>query len=265
MPDWLAVVALGLIEGVTEFLPVSSTGHLLLVENSGWLPRQSDLFNVVIQSGTGVAVALAFAGRLGDLVARRREPGARDFVLKLALAFAITGAGGLLAKAEGFTLPRDVAPVAWATLLGGVAILLVEWAIRGRPLGSEITWTIAAAVGLAQLAAAVFPGTSRSAATILIALVLGVARPAATEFSFLLGAPTLVAAGAVEAVHVLRRGDTGETGWAMIALGTLVAAISALLTVRWLLRYVQTHTFAGFGWYRLVLGLLILASARHGA
>ena len=265
MPDWLAVVALGLIEGVTEFLPVSSTGHLLLVENAGWLPRQSDLFNVVIQSGTAVAVAVAFAGRLRELFVRRREAVARRFVLKLALAFAITGAGGLLAKRLGFTLPKDVAPVAWATLVGGIVILLVEWWVRARPLQHDVTWTVAGAVGAAQLLAAVFPGTSRSGATILVALALGLARPAATEFSFLLGAPTLLAAGAVETLHALRHPGPAETGWGMIALGTVVAAVAALVTVRWLLRFVQTHTFVGFGWYRIALGLVILVAPRGSA
>jgi undecaprenyl-diphosphatase len=265
VPDWLAVVALGLIEGVTEFLPVSSTGHLLLVENSGWLPRQSDLFNVVIQSGTAVAVAFAFADRLREIAARRHEGATRAFVLKLLLAFAITGVGGLAAKGLGFALPKDVAPVVWATLIGGALIFLVEWTVRGRPLGSEITWTIAVAVGFAQLLAAVFPGTSRSGATILVALALGVARPAATEFSFLLGVPTLLAAGAAETFHVLRHEGTAGTDWTMLGLGTVVAAVAALLTVKWLLRYVRTHTFVGFGWYRVALGLLILVGTRHGA
>jgi undecaprenyl-diphosphatase len=265
VPDWLAVVALGLIEGVTEFLPVSSTGHPLLVENAGWLPRQSDLFNIVIQSGTAVAVALVFAGRLRELFRRRREAAARSFVLKLAVAFALTGAGGLLAKRLGFALPKDVAPVAWATLVGGVVILLVEWWVRGRPLQHDVTWTVAVAVGAAQLLAALFPGTSRSGATILVALALGLARPAATEFSFLLGVPTLLAAGAAEALAALRHPAPSETGLAMIALGTVVAAVAALFTVRWLLRFVQSHTFVGFGWYRIALGLVILAGARPGA
>ena len=265
MPDWLAVVALGLIEGVTEFLPVSSTGHLLLVENAGWLPRQSDLFNVLIQSGTAVAVAMVFAGRLRELFTRRHEAAARSFVLKLAAAFALTGAGGLVAKRLGFVLPKDVASVAWATLIGGIVILLIEWGIRGRPHQEDVTWTIAVAVGLAQIVAAVFPGTSRSGATILIALALGLARPAATEFSFLVGVPTLLAAGGYEALHAMRHPDPVTTGWGLVLLGTVVSALAALVTVRWLLRFVQTHTFVGFGWYRIALGLVILVAQRGSA
>jgi len=137
VPDWLAVVALGLIEGVTEFLPVSSTGHLLLVENAGWLPRQSDLFNVLIQSGTAVAVAFAFAGRVRELILQRDEPATRSYVLKLVLAFVITGVGGLVAKKLGFVLPKTVMPVVWATLLGGIAILIIEGWCAGRCLGSQ--------------------------------------------------------------------------------------------------------------------------------
>ena len=265
MPDWLSVVALGLIEGVTEFLPVSSTGHLLLAENSGWLPRQSDLFNVLIQSGTAVAVAFAFAGRVGELIRRRGEPATRGYVLKLALAFVITGGGGLVAKKLGFTLPRTVMPVVWATLLGGIAILAVEWWLRGRRLTSDVTWAMAIAVGVAQIGAAVLPGLSRSGATIMVAVALGLARPAAVEFSFLLGVPTLLAAGVFEAAHTLRHPGPAETSWSMIALGTFVAGVAALITVRWLLQFVRSHTFLGFGWYRIALGLVILAGALRGA
>ncbi len=265
MPEWLAVVALGLIEGITEFLPVSSTGHLLLAQGSGWFPRQSDLFNIGIQSGTAVAVAVAFAARLRDLVERRHEAAARSFMLKLGAAFVLTAAGGLLVKRLGVTLPKDVAPVAWATLLGGVAIIVVEWWMRGRAAHSEVTWAVALAVGGAQLFAAIFPGTSRSGATILVALALGLTRPTATEFSFLLGVPTLLTAGAYEALQVLQQPARSETSWGMIVLGTVVSGIAALIAVRWLLRFIQTHTFMGFGWYRVALGLVILTGVRHDA
>ena len=116
------------------------------------------------------------------------------------------------------------------------------------------------AVGLGQLVAAGFPGTSRSAATIMFAMVLGLARPIATEFSFLVGVPTLLAAGGLETLQALRHPSTGPpTDWAMLALGTVVSAVTAFLVVRWLLRWVQTHSFSPFGWYRVVLGLLMLA------
>jgi len=265
MPDWVAVVLLGIIEGVTEFLPVSSTGHLLLAENTHLLPAQSELFNVVIQDGAVLAVLLVFARRIRELLTTLGERDTRDYVLKLALAFGITAVGGYLAKKAGLALPKDTWPIAWATLIGGVLILLIEWSVRGRRLGTEVTWSIAIAVGLAQLAAAVFPGTSRAGATILIALLLGLNRPAATDFSFLLGLPTLFAAGAYEIYTELRHPVEGvHTSWSMVALGTVVSAVVAFLVVRWLLQWVRTHTFVGFGWYRIALGLFMLALAIWG-
>ena len=258
MPGWLAVTILGIIEGITEFLPISSTGHLLLVENTHLLPQQSDLFNITIQSGAALAVLAAFSARVRDLLLRLGDPATRDYLAKLVLAFVITGVGGLTAKKLGFMLPKEVSPIAWATLIGGLVILVIEWALRGKRLSSEVTWMMAAVVGLAQLLAAVFPGTSRSAATIMIAMVLGLSRPAATEFSFLLAVPTLLAAGGFETLHALRHPGRVPTDWGLLALGTVVAAITAFLVVRWLIRWVQTHSFTPFGWYRIALGLAML-------
>src|SRR5437867_3490032 len=216
MPEWLAVVVLGVVEGITEFLPVSSTGHLLLVENSRLLPAQSELFNVVIQAGAVLAVFLVFSRRVKELALRLHDRETRDYLLKLALAFAITAVGGLAAKKAGFALPKDTWPVAWATLVGGVLILVIERSVRRRPLGTRITWTIAVAVGLAQLLAAVFPGTSRAAATILIGVALGLDRPASTEFSFLLGIPTLFTASGYEIYRELRHPAADPTSWSMV-------------------------------------------------
>jgi undecaprenyl-diphosphatase len=259
VPAWLSVVILGVIEGITEFLPISSTGHLLLVENANLVSRQSDLFNITIQSGAAVAVLAVFGGRIRDLLARATQPDARDYLLKLLLAFVITGVGGLVVKRVGFTLPKEIAPIAWATLVGGVIIIAIEWTLRsGRSLRRDVTWAVAIAVGLAQLLAAVFPGTSRSAATIMIAMLLGLARPAATEFSFLVGVPTLLAAGGLETVQALRHSTGPPTDWGLLALGTVVSAVTAFVVVRWLLRWVQTHEFSPFGWYRIALGLVML-------
>ncbi len=256
MPEWIAVVLLGIVEGVTEFLPVSSTGHLLLAQH--WLPPQSDEFTTVIQCGAALALFAVFTDRLKQLCFRWREPATRDFFSKLGLAFLITGVGGLVLKKLDFSLPDRVTPVATATLLGGILFLVVENWLRGRPASDEITWRVAVAAGLAQLLAAVFPGTSRSGATILAALVLGVRRPAAAEFSFMLGIPTLLAAGGLEAVSALRSPPPGGIDWGMILLGSLVAAVTAFAVVKWLLRFVQTHTFVGFAWYRIVLGIALL-------
>ena len=262
MSHWLAVALLGLIEGITEFLPVSSTGHLLLAEHFmlkyGWLDHHpTELFNVVIQSGAVLAVLAVFTQRVRDLATHWREPAQQDYLRKLGAAFLITAVVGLALKKAGLELPETAAPVAWATLLGGVAFVGLEVWLRGRPTGDTVTWSIAIAVAAGQLLAMAFPGTSRSGATILLALLLGLNRRAATEFSFLLGIPTLLAAGAKETLDALRD-HTPHEGWGTIAFGSLVAAVSAFLVVRWLLGYVRSHTFIPFGWYRIGIGVLLL-------
>jgi undecaprenyl-diphosphatase len=194
MPDWFVVFLLGVIEGITEFIPVSSTGHLLLTQHLLKVDK-SDLFNVVIQCGAVIAVLPLFPERLKQFAFRWREPDTRDYILKIFIAFAITGVGGLLLDWGGFQLPGTPLPVATALLVGGILFLWVEHRLRGKPLRNEITWAVVVAVALSQLVAAVFPGTSRSGATILCALLLGLNRPLATEFSFLVGIPTMLAAG----------------------------------------------------------------------
>ena len=231
------------------------------MENSGWLTRQSDLFNTVIQCGAVLAVLFIFSNRIKSLFTDRKSRETRTYTAKLALAFLITGTGGLALKKLGLVLPKDPRPVAIATLVGGILILIIERALRGRKSLGHLSWTIAIAVGFAQLIAGAFPGTSRSGATILVAIAFGVSRPAATEFSFLVGIPTLLAAGALELVKAFRAGAPTEQ-WAFVLLGTLVSAVSAFIVVRWLLRYVQSHTFTPFGWYRIALGALILILAR---
>lgn len=261
MPEWVVAILLGVVEGITEFLPVSSTGHLLIAQR--WLPRQSDLFNIVIQSGTVLAVLAVFAGRLRQLIETQREPATRSYLGKIVSAFIITGFGGLALDKLGLKLPENVAPVAWATLIGGLFFLWVERRNSGERTGvavtQEVTWTIAFAVAAAQLVAAAFPGASRSGATILVALLLGLGRPAAVEFSFLLGVPTLLAAGVWKTYKALKQtAPPTADEWLLLLLGTATAALTAFVVVKWLLRFVQTHTFVAFGWYRIALGLLLL-------
>lgn len=260
MPEWIAVICLGIIEGITEFLPVSSTGHLLLAEN--WFPRQTDVFNTVVQCGAVLAVILTFAQRLRQFLFQWRDPATQDYLVKLLAAFFITGVGGLALKALHFKLQEKVAPVAVATLVGGILFLIVEHSLKNRTLSDRITWRIAVIVGAAQLVAAIFPGTSRSGVTILAALVLGCSRPAATEFSFLLGIPTLLSAGALQTLSALKHSADQPVHWGMIALGSVAAAVVAFGVVKWLLRFIQTHTFVGFAWYRIVLGILLLLFVR---
>ncbi|MCX6967492.1 MAG: undecaprenyl-diphosphate phosphatase [Verrucomicrobia bacterium] len=254
MSTWIVVVLLGIIEGLTEFIPVSSTGHLLLAEQ--WLPKQSELFNIVIQSGAMLALLPIFSRRLREMAFQLHEPENRDLLSKLVIAFAITGAGGLLLKKFGFVLPHDPMPIAWATLVGGFVILGIERWIKGRTLPDEITWTLAIAFGVAQLIAASFPGSSRSGTTIMLALALGLNRPRATEFSFLLGIPTMFAAGVFEIHHELKHAAVGTVheSWGLLLLGTLVSAVVAFVVVKWLIRFVQSHTFQGFAAYRILMG-----------
>ena len=259
MPDWINFIVLGIIEGITEFLPVSSTGHLLIAEH--WLPRQSDLFNVVIQSGAVLAVIPLFAGRFQQFIHSWREPATRDYLLKIILAFCLTGIGGLILEKKHFKLPEELRPVAIALLIGGILFVVIEFFIRDKTLRHEVTWIVAVAVGLGQLIAAIFPGASRSGTTILIALLLGLSRPAATEFSFLVGIPTMLAAGGLKIFKALHHPAAGvpPENWRMVALTALVSAIVSFIAVKWLLRYVQTHTFTNFGWYRIAAGIFVLA------
>jgi undecaprenyl-diphosphatase len=260
MPDWLAIIILGIIEGITEFLPVSSTGHLLVAEQ--WLPRQSDLFNIVIQCGAVVAVIPVFWARISQMLTQWRQPLVQDYILKLGTAFFITGVGGLVLDKLKFKLPEKVLPVALALIVGGLLFVAIESWLRGKTLRDEITWTIAIAVGVGQLVAAVFPGASRSGTCIIAMLLLGATRPLATEFSFIIGIPTLLAAGGLKIFKAVRHPIPGaHEDWAMLALGTVVAAIVSFIAVKWLLRYIQTHTFTCFGWYRIILGAAILLLA----
>jgi len=254
----IEVVVLGIIEGITEFLPISSTGHLLIAEH--WLGRRSDLFNIAIQAGAILAVVLIYWRRLLELSVGFLKPENRDYALKLGAAFALTCAGGLTAKQLGLELPETVAPIAWALIVGGVAIFAIEWHVARRPESARLTWTVAIVVGLAQVLAAVFPGTSRSAATIFAAMLAGcTSRPAATEFAFLLGIPTMFAATALELYDAVRDGQAAQEPLGELAIGFAVSALVAFMAVKWLLVYIQTHRFTPFAWYRIGFGALLLA------
>ena len=258
--SYLTAILLGVIEGLTEFLPVSSTGHLLIAER--WLPRQTDLFNVVIQTGAMLAVLAVFWRRVVELLTDWRRPETRSYLIKLAAAFFLTALGGIALKRLGFKLPKEVGPVAWATLVGGFLILGIERFLRGKPGAEQPSWAVAFVAAGAQVLAAACPGASRAGATILFAMLAGLGRERATEFSFLLGLPTMFAAGALETFQALNGAGAEEARWGLVAVGTLASAVTAFAVVKWLLRFVQTHTFVVFGWYRIALGALLLALAR---
>ena len=258
MPDWIVVIVLGIVEGITEFIPVSSTGHLLLAERLLKV-HESDLFNIVIQCGAVLAVLPLFPQRLFQFVFEWRRKETLDYLLKILVAFAITGAAGFVLDKKGFKLPESPMPVAIALLAGGLAFLAVEFYLRGKKTGTEVTWAIAIAVAVGQLIAGTCPGTSRSGATIIFCLLLGLSRPAATEFSFLVGIPTMLAAGGWKIFQTLRHPNplAPKENWELLLLASVIAAVVSFIAVKWLLRYVQTHTFTVFGWYRIALVVVI--------
>ena len=278
MSVWLIAIILGLVEGLTEFIPVSSTGHLLIAEHwlgvdkvPGGLFFKTEFFNAFIQVGAVLAALPLFRERLATL-GRWREPVYRDYFLKIAVAFGITGIGGLALKKLGLRLPETIPPVAAALAVGGVLFVAVELWLRNRKSVIEVTWAMAIMIGVAQLGAVAFPGTSRSGITILAALMLGLGRGPATEFSFLLGIPTLCAAGALKTVECFKKGGAVlELGhgaatveqvlpmqWGPLFVAAIVAAVSSLFAVKWLLAYVRTNTFTGFGWYRIGLAAVLI-------
>ncbi len=263
MHDWLIALILGIVEGITEFLPVSSTGHLLIAEKF-LHSHQTDLFNVVIQCGAVIAVLPLFPQRLYKFIFEISQKETQSYLLKILVAFGITGVGGLLIEHFKIKLPEALTPVAWALLIGGVAFLAVEFFLRGQKLGSEITWSIVLAVGLGQLVAAIFPGASRSGTTIVLSLLLGLSRPAATEFSFLVGIPTMIAASGMKIFKALHHPDplAPHENWGFVLLASLVAAVVSFVAVKWLLRYVQTHTFNAFGFYRIAAAIVIFLFLR---
>jgi len=255
MSDLWQTIALGIIEGITEFLPISSTGHLLVAEH--WLGERSELFNVAIQAGAILAIVFIYWRRLLTLFEGLSEPGNRDYLSKLGVAFLITAVGGFVATRLGFKLPEAVRPIALAEVAGGIAILGIEQFVAGRPLSTRVTWNVAIWVGLSQILAGVLPGTSRSAATIFAAMLAGLtARPAATEFAFLVGIPTMFAATGYELLKVRR--EAASEDWTALAVGFLVSGLVAFVAVKWLLRYIQTHRFTVFAWYRILLGAGLL-------
>jgi len=277
MSDSIAALLLGIIEGITEFLPVSSTGHLLIAEH--WLGARSELFNIAIQAGAILAVVAIYRRRLWDLLLGflgHRSPAshdpagialgpaqARSYALKLLLSFAVTAVGGLLVKKLGWELPDSVRPIAWALVVGAIWMLVAEQlaALRARREGERtaISWTTAVLVGVAQVVAGVFPGTSRSAATIFVALLAGTtSRAAATEFAFLVGIPTMFAATGYELLSMLKRGAIGSEDWTALAIAFVASTITAFIAVKWLLRYIQSHRFTAFAVYRLALGAVLL-------
>ena len=263
MNNLLQVVLLGIIEGITEFLPISSTGHLLVAERLG-LGERSELFNIVIQAGAILAVTLIYRKRLWLLLTNLDEREHRDYALKLTFSFVITAVLGLVVKKLGFELPEQVAPVAWAFIVGAFLIVLAERWAKNQAQNADVSWLVAGVVGVAQVLAGVFPGTSRSASTIFTAMLAGTTdRKAATEYSFLVGIPTMYAASGYALLKQFKDGGFHEN-FVDVGIAFAVSTITAFIAVKWLMRFIQTHTFNAFAVYRLLFGVALLLLVPSG-
>lgn len=257
---------LGIVEGLTEFLPISSTGHLILV---GDLLNMNDekgkVFAIAVQVGAILAVCWEYRQKIATVVmGLPSQKSAQKFTLNLAIAFMPLAVLGLLfgkiIKAELF----KPVPVALAFIVGALVIIWAEKRqhnIRVQEV-EDLSWLDALKLGLAQ-AFALIPGTSRSGATIIGGLLFGLSRKAATEFSFFLAIPTLLLASAYD-VYKHRELFDLATDAPPFAVGFIAAFISALIAIKALLRYISHHDFIVFAWYRIVFGLVVLATASSG-
>ena len=258
---------MGVVEGLTEFLPISSTGHLILAGSLlGFDDEKAKVFDIAIQTGAILAVILVYWQKIRHtIVALPSERQAQRFALNVLIAFVPAVLLGLLfgkaIKAHLFT----PAVVASTFILGGFVIL---WAERRTQVATRIhdvdqmtPWD-ALKVGLVQTLAMI-PGTSRSGATIIGGMLLGLSRKAATDFSFYLAIPTLIGAGAYSLYKERALLSVGDLP--LFGVGLVLSFASAWLCVRWLLRYISTHSFSPFAWYRIAFGILVLATAWSGA
>ena len=268
-PTLATALILGIVEGLTEFLPVSSTGHLIVAGSlAGYTGEQAKTFEIVIQAGAILAVCWEFRAKLATVLRGLfTDRAAQRFALNLVVAFLPAAVLGLaFSKAIKAHLFAPI-PVACAFIVGAFVIIWAERRQKARPdtvrIASidDMRWTDALKVGCAQ-ALALVPGTSRSGATIIGGMLFGLSRVAATEFSFFLAIPTLFAA----TLYSLWKDATLLTGASRPAFGIGFAAafLSAFACVRWLIRYVAHHDFVPFAWYRIAFGALILVTAYAG-
>jgi undecaprenyl-diphosphatase len=256
---------LGIVEGLTEFLPVSSTGHLILVGDLlEFNDEKGKMFEIMIQCGAILAVCWEYRAKLGAALAGlTSDRAAQRFALNLLVAFIPLAVLGLtFGKAIKAVLFKPV-PVALAFIVGGFVILWAERREHRIMVQSvdEMGWRDALKVGIAQCFALI-PGTSRAGATIIGGLFFGLSRRAATEFSFFLAVPVLFAASAYEFVKHRELFSADDLG--LFGVGFVAAFASAFLCVRWLLRYIASHDFTLFAWYRIVFGALVLITAYTG-
>ena len=260
----ITAIILGIVEGLTEFIPVSSTGHLILAtEILGYDAATWKVFNVVIQLGAILAVVVLYwrtfwAVGKGLL---RREPLSIAFVRNLLIAFTPSVVIGLLLKKHIDVLLGSPHVVAWALIAGGIAIIAIEKVAKpGGPSGvAQLPAKTALAIGIVQCLSMI-PGVSRSGATIMGALAMGVERRTAAEFSFFLAVPTMLGASTLEIKDNLPAlmGGAGPVGWGLIGVGFAVSFVVALVVIKAFVAYVSKSGFTPFGWYRIVVGAAAL-------
>ena len=261
----LKALILGIVEGLTEFLPISSTGHLILAADLlGFNDDKGKIFEIVIQTGAMLAIVweyrLRFSRVLGGMFS---DAAAQRFIARLLVAFMPAAIMGLLFGSYIKAMLFRPVPVAIAFIAGAFVILWAEKRQhRTRVVEvDDMSWRDALLVGCAQCFALI-PGTSRSGSTIIGGMLFGLSRRAATEFSFFLAVPTLVAAGAYDAWKNRALLDVHDIG--LFGVGLVAAFVSAFLCVRWLLRFIVSHDFTIFAWYRIVFGLIVLGTAYGG-
>lgn len=267
------ILILGIVEGLTEFLPISSTGHLILTGSLlNFTGETVKVFEIVIQAGAIFAVCWEYRQRIACVLAGLgNDAKARKFAFNLIVAFLPAAVLGVLFSKKIKAVLFAPVPVALAFIGGGLIILWLERKRQGVDehdasharihAVDDMTALDALKIGLAQ-AFALIPGTSRSGATIIGGMLFGLSRKAATEFSFFLAIPTLLGA-TVYSLYKARE-DLSLADLPMFSLGTVAAFISAFFCVRWLLRYISSHNFNAFAWYRIAFGLMILATAYTG-
>ena len=276
----LKAILFGIVEGITEWLPISSTGHMILVDQFVHLDVSDEfykMFEVVIQLGAIMAVVLLFWNKLWPFCMKKVrdsskkslsfKEGALEMWIKIIIACIPAAIVGLLFDDKIDELFYHPAPVAIALIVVGILFILVErYKKDSKPIMcsiKDLTYKAVIIIGLFQVLAAVFPGTSRSGATIIGALLIGVSRATAAEFTFFLAVPVMFGASLLKAVKYVDAGVTitsAEIG--ILIIGTLVAFIVSIFVIKFLMEYIKKHDFQVFGWYRILLGILVLLILR---
>ncbi len=271
MLDILKVIILGIVEGITEWLPISSTGHMILVDEViklGVSDQFMSMFLIVIQLGAIMAVVVMYWNTLIPFKCKggfELEKDTLNMWGKIIVACVPAAIVGVLFDDKLEELFYNYQTVAIMLILVGIAFIVIENIYKGKQAKvndiAGITYKAALIIGLFQLIAAIFPGTSRSGATIIGALIIGIARPVAAEFTFFLAIPVMFGASLLKVAKYVMEYGFSFTGHELVILiiGMLVAYLVSVFTIKFLMGYIKKHDFKVFGWYRIVLGVVVLA------